>query len=298
LSLLDFATHYFSAPWVLLLLASVYCSIGVLFIGFRAQGYRPKVRSRVLLAIFGLASSSWIFIASSLVFCQVFKSLYYSDEGSAIVTVLGFSTLSTLVLGLPISLIMATKLPSLVVRRLERDLVAPSASLSRLIGSMASTLGVERVALYESTAGTPSAYSLGGPKNIVVISTSLEESLDKDELETVLMHELAHLSNKDTQINAIVHVYRKMLFFDPLIRLIEKAIHKEREFACDEVSAKLTRKPLALASALIKIHSRVSQTEKPAFLAGSIILLGRNTLRERIERLVRISQELEHQKGQ
>lgn len=293
MSLLEFAEVYFSAAEVVVVLVSIYAAIGLMFLAFQAKTDEPKVRSRILLVIFALASSSWIFVASSLVFCRAFEELYYYHQAAAITMVLGASLLATLVIGLPVSFLMATKLPELVLRRLQRELHSPSESSSNLMKSLVDRVGMKTVALYKSEKTVPFAYSMGGKSSVLVISQGLEETLDGDEMETVLMHELAHLRNNDTQLYTLITVYRRVLFFDPLIRVLEGVIHKEREFACDETSAKTTRKPMALASALIKIHSSAAGAKPPgAFLAGNIALRGDRTLRERIERLLRISREL------
>ena len=293
MSLLEFAAIYFSSMRVLVVLVSIYGAIGILVLLFRANPERPRFRSRILLVVFALGSSAWIFIGSSLLFCRAFEGLYYYHQEAAATMVLGGSLIATLLIGLPVSLIMATKLPALVIRRAEKELLRPDDASFNLMQAKARTFGLDSVELYESPRDVPFAYSLGGRKSVVVISRGLEENLDKDELETVLVHELAHLKNKDTQLNALITVYRRVLFFDPIIRLLEAAIHRESEFACDDVSARATRKPLALASALIKIHSAAAGSRPPgAFLAGNINLYGKRALSERIKRLLRISEEL------
>src|SRR5438046_9094027 len=61
--------------------------------------------------------------------------------------------------------------------------------------------------------------------------------------------------------------------FDPVLRLVEAAVHMERELWADRVGVEFTRKPLALASALIKANSspRASTTGHMAglFVGGS-----------------------------
>ena len=293
MGLLEFAGVYFAAPQVLVVLISIYAAIGVLFLAFRANVEKPRARSKILVAIFALASSSWLFVGSGLAFCRAFEGLYYYHQAMAVTMVLGASLLATIVIGLPVSALMATKLPALVLRRLEKELLKPGESSSGIMDAISQVAGMGSVALYQSPRRVPFAYSLGGGRDVIVISRGLEESLDKDEMETVLMHELAHLKNRDTQLNTLITVYRRVLFFDPLIRVLEGVIHREREFACDDASARATRKPLALASALLKIHSGASGA-KPAgaFLAGNIALRGNKTLRQRIDRLLRIAEEL------
>ena len=140
MSLLEFASVYFSSLRVLFVLVILYAAIGALVIFFRANPERPAFRSRILLAIFALASSSWMFVGSSLLFCRVFESLYYYHQTAAITMVLGASLIATLIICLPVSLLMATKLPNLIVSRLERELLAPSESSSNLIEARAQSL--------------------------------------------------------------------------------------------------------------------------------------------------------------
>jgi len=293
LNLVDSAAAYFSAAQILAVIATIYAAVGALFIAFKASNDSPMLRSKILLVIFGLTSASWIFVASSLAFCWAFEDLYYWHEASAITMILGSSLLTTLVVGLPVSVLMATRLPAFLIRRAEKELQSPLKSSTDLMRALVKSLGLSSVTLFLSPKTIPFAYSMGSSKGVVVISRGLEEELDKEEMETVLMHELAHLRNNDTQLNTLITVYRRVLFFDPLIRVLEGVIHREREFACDEVSARATRKPMALASALIKIHSKAMGSRVPgAFLAGNIALRGDGTLRERIDRLIRISKEI------
>ncbi|MDA4121653.1 MAG: M56 family metallopeptidase [Thaumarchaeota archaeon] len=294
MSLLSMAAMYFTSRLVLLVLVSLYAAVAGLFLAFRANPQNPRLRSKLLLTVFSLATASWIFIGSSLVLCKVFEGMYYYHGAEAVTMVLGGSLFATLVIGVPVSLFMGTRVPSLVLRRLEKQLSEPHESTSVLMNRMVSVLGLGEVHLYRYSGSVPFAFSLGGKRNVVVISGGLEENLDRDELETVLTHELGHLKNMDTLLNALITVYRRLLFFDPLIRFLEGIIHKEREFACDDISARTTRKPLALASALIKIHSAAADARPPgAFLAGNIGLHGNRALKERIDRLLRISEELD-----
>ena len=86
------------------------------------------------------------------------------------------------------------------------------------------------------------------------MSEKLLSLLKKDELEAVMAHELAHIKNSDTTLKALVTAYKTFLPIDPVVRLVEAAFHREREMAADETAAKTTKKPLSLASALLKIY--------------------------------------------
>ena len=126
----------------------------------------------------------------------------------------------------------------------------------------------------------------------MVVSEGLVTQLDEDEVETVLAHELAHLKNHDTALNTVVAVYRRVLFFDPFIRLLERAIYGEKEFSADELSARETKKPLSLASALLKISSAQSggraaagQGREGCQSSGAARFVRPPSVKQRIERL-------------
>lgn len=111
-----------------------------------------------------------------------------------------------------------------------------------------------------------------------------------------MAHELAHLKNGDTTMKAIALMYRTILPFDPLIRLVEAAINREREYLADETAAVVTGKPWALASALLKIHESLSNVSTKGLSTLVIIGDGRGILsrhpplERRIERLLRMTE--------
>jgi Zn-dependent protease with chaperone function len=79
--------------------------------------------------------------------------------------------------------------------------------------------------------------------------------LSPDETEAVLAHELSHIKNGDSAAKGMARLARTAFPFDPVLRLVEAAVHRERELWADRMSVEFTRKPLALASALIKANS-------------------------------------------
>ncbi len=139
---------------------------------------------------------------------------------------------------------------------------------------------------------TPNAFATGrDPKHAVVaVTTGLLKLLNKDELEGVLGHELTHIKHRDMLIGtfaaamagAIIQLAywaRWMAIFggfgddrdgDNVIEailvailapiaamLIQAAVSRSREFLADEGGAKISGKPQALASALMKIEGAV-----------------------------------------
>ncbi|NJE61310.1 zinc metalloprotease HtpX [Thermococcus sp. 21S7] len=153
-------------------------------------------------------------------------------------------------------------------------------------------LPMPRVAIIPSE--TPNAFATGrDPKHAVVaVTTGLLRILDRDELEGVIGHELTHIKNRDMLIGtfaaalagAIVQLAywaRWIAIFGGFGRdeddagnvltailiavlapiaamLIQAAVSRSREFLADEGGARISGKPWALASALMKIERAVS----------------------------------------
>lgn len=181
----------------------------------------------------------------------------------------------------------------------------------------------------------PNAFATGRNKNhaAVAVTEGLMQMLSPDELEGVIGHELAHIRNKDILIGSVVATvagaigilatmarwgaifggYGRsndrgsnpiallvMAIVAPLVAmLIQAAISRTREYKADKVGANITGNPLALASALEKIHKapvQLSLDKKPAtahlFIANPLSGKGISKLfsthppvKERIDRL-------------
>lgn len=126
----------------------------------------------------------------------------------------------------------------------------------------------------------------------VAITTGIIDILAPDELRGVLAHELAHIKNRDiliatiaatiaTSIGYIANMAHHVIFWgsffqnnqkkrgNPLFMLIvaicmpiaatliQLAISRSREYLADETGAHYSRDPLALASALEKLHNNM-----------------------------------------
>ena len=159
--------------------------------------------------------------------------------GSSLLVSLGFATLMTFI---------ARRYT--FSRMLERMTAAPI-SLSGIatgFGALSGKMGVSGVSLREALSGSAFSISLSG-QGVVAMSPKLAGALSSDETDAVLAHELSHIKNGDSAAKGLAKLARVAFPFDPVLRLVEAAVHRERELWADKLSVEFTGKPLALASA-------------------------------------------------
>ena len=141
-----------------------------------------------------------------------------------------------------------------------------------------------------SEVNMPNAFATGrNPKNAAVVATRpLLNLLSDDELEGVLAHELSHIKNRDILVMSAAAAMASMISFVtrmavwgslfnsrdngaglliaiiadltlPLAAmLVQLGISRNREYLADESGARLTGKPMNLASALVRLETGCS----------------------------------------
>jgi len=178
---------------------------------------------------------------------------------------------------------------------------AEEPELHEMVGRLASNARLPKPKVAVIPTDTPNAFATGrNPSHsVVAVTRGARSLLDRDQLEGVLGHELAHIKNRDMLINtmaamiagAIAYVAlfgRFGLFFGggrrnggatiiallamilvPLAAMfIRLGVSRTREYDADRLGAGISRKPRALAGALRAIQSAVKgrpmQTGSPA----------------------------------
>jgi heat shock protein HtpX len=162
--------------------------------------------------------------------------------------------------------------------------------LFNLVAELAGRAGLPMPRVFLMDQPQPNAFATGrNPQNAAVaVTTGLTQSLSREELAGVIAHELAHIRNHDTLLmtvtatiaGAISMVSQFGMFFGghrgnngpgvigsiammilaPLgAMLVQMAISRTREYAADDLGARIVGQPMWLASALAKIANAAHQ---------------------------------------
>jgi len=202
-----------------------------------------------------LASSVffWSFLGTSLVVCTLFLNSYEWHPERTTELVLGSSLLASLGIASLLSLVAR----KFAFPRMLEGMIAGSFSgstMSETCSDLCRKMNIQGVDLREATVGNAFSLNSNGRK-VVAVSPEMVTSMSSAEVEAVIAHELSHLKNNDSQEKGLARLAKLAFVFDPILHLVEAAVHRERELLADQSSVKYTQKPLALASALLKVHS-------------------------------------------
>jgi beta-lactamase regulating signal transducer with metallopeptidase domain len=100
----------------------------------------------------------------------------------------------------------------------------------------------------------PTAIGLISPA--VILPTWVMQELSYDELNQILLHELAHLRRYDDWTNLAQKLVKALFFFHPAVWWIEKQVSLEREMACDDAVVAETASPRAYAECLAHLAEK------------------------------------------
>ena len=173
---------------------------------------------------------------------------------------------------------------------------ASAPELHDMVARLAQRADLPMPKVYVMRSDQPNAFATGrSPDRAAVAATSgILQVLDRDELEGVIAHELAHIKNRDTLTMTVaatvagavsmlaqfgflfggsrdrdnpmgpIGVLLAVLFAPLAAALIQMTISRTREYSADRLGAEISGNPLALASALRKISAYSGRIVMPS----------------------------------
>ena len=120
------------------------------------------------------------------------------------------------------------------LRRLCREARPLDAAWQARFVALKMRLGVRWRVRLRAGARIAAPMLVGVLRPTILLPTALVARLPIDQMELVLLHELAHLRRFDPLINLIQTAIVTLLFYHPAVHWISRKVHEDRELVCDE----------------------------------------------------------------
>lgn len=165
---------------------------------------------------------------------------------------------------------------NVILRRYQAKRISEENHITRTVEELAKKSEIPVPKIYLAETLMPAIFSIGrSPRHAsIVLTDSLINLLDMDELVTVLAHEMYHIKSGDTllgtiaaviasPLTAIINTTSSYSFFvativaPPAALIIRLTVPRSREHFADLKSVDIVGKPLKLISALSKIQERL-----------------------------------------
>ena len=144
-------------------------------------------------------------------------------------------------------------------------------------------LGIDRPIQLLETASVEVPVVFGWLRPALLFPVTAFTGLSPDQVEAILIHELAHIRRHDYLVNLLQTVAETLLFYHPAIWWISRRMRVEREYCCDDIASSQSKDTLTYVAALSQLEERRRVALNPAVAAAGGSLL------ERVRRLCNAS---------
>lgn len=162
-----------------------------------------------------------------------------------------------------------------VARLRRRGVCLPPGQWLTQLTRLARRAGITRsIQLLESSLAE-SPLTLGHLRPLILIPAGLLAALPPEQIEAILLHELAHIRRHDYLVNLLQRFVETVLFYHPAAWWISQVIRSEREHCCDDTVVKLSGDRATYAAALAALEQSRSISSEAALAASGGNLVNR-----------------------
>jgi beta-lactamase regulating signal transducer with metallopeptidase domain len=155
------------------------------------------------------------------------------------------------------------------------------------VRKVAAQMGIKKpVHIWVSELVT-SPVTIGYIKPVILVPLAAVNQLSTQQLEAVLLHELAHIRRFDYLLNLILKFIQSILYFNPFVKAFVKIVEREREKSCDEMVMQFQYDPYGYASALLELEKANHLPKTLAVAAGG----KKNDLLHRVEWIMGVNKQ-------
>jgi beta-lactamase regulating signal transducer with metallopeptidase domain/tetratricopeptide (TPR) repeat protein len=131
--------------------------------------------------------------------------------------------------------------------------ILETGEIRRLLHLLADSLGIVRDVTIGISDRLAAPVLVGIVRPLILLPASAVCGWNIDQLEMVLLHELAHLRRWDNVVNLVQRIVESLLFFHPVVWWLSGWVRLERELCCDRLVVSRVDQPFAYAEMLVAL---------------------------------------------
>ena len=139
------------------------------------------------------------------------------------------------------------------VRRIRRSGSAASETMRERLNHLVQRLRVTRPVRLLASAIAEAPVVIGWFRPVILFPASVLTHLSAEQLDAILVHELAHVRRHDYLVNLFQTVVETLLFYHPAVHWVSHRIRVEREHACDDLAVSACGDSTSYARALARL---------------------------------------------
>ena len=112
---------------------------------------------------------------------------------------------------------------------------------------------------------------IGHLRPLILMPVGMFAGLSPTQIESILLHELAHIQRHDYLINSLQRCVEGLLFYHPATWWISAVIRREREHCCDDLAVSISGDPHEYARALAALEQNRFSPAAVAATGGSLV---------------------------
>jgi beta-lactamase regulating signal transducer with metallopeptidase domain len=158
------------------------------------------------------------------------------------------------------------------LQRLKVVRVRPlEAGLLQRVNHLAGELGIKKMVLVLQSGIVNAPLIIGYLKPVILIPAGMIARVTPEDLEAILLHELAHIRRMDYLVNIFLRIAAILLFFNPAVLWVSSLIREERENCCDDLVIRMRGDRIGYIRALVQFEEQRAPSYAMA-IGGSGIL--------------------------
>jgi len=122
------------------------------------------------------------------------------------------------------------------------------------IESLARRMRVCRPVELRTTVRGDSPFTVGWRRPVIVVPLATMSGLPADQMEAILLHELAHIRRFDYVAEWGLQAIETLFFYHPAVWWMTAMVRREREYSCDEMAIAAGADPACYARALVSME--------------------------------------------